>query len=174
VLRASMVLLVLALVGCSDDAPPPDERPDRASVERGLADLYAGDHATTRDKEAGACFAEALVDRAGVPALVDAGIVTDTGEVVGELPTFDTGTATLWVDAQFACVDYVEESTRALLAQTKGALDEQRYAECLRAALTESELRAAVAASLTGAWDAPEVTALADAQAGCQQRATPG
>jgi hypothetical protein len=167
------VLTALLLVGCSDDEPDSDaEGPDRAQVEEGIADLYAGDHATDQDREAGACFAEELLDRAGVDRLRSAGIIADTGEVVEELPAFDAETAELWVDAQFACVDYVEESTRALLDQTKGKLDRETYAECLREALTEDQLRAAVAATLTGAWDAPEVTALANAQADCQQRAS--
>ena len=161
--RPSCSLAALLLVGCSDDEPDADVRrpgPGR-SVEQGIADLYAGDHATDQDTEAGACFAEELLDRAGVERLRDAGIITDSGEVAAELPAFDAETARLWVDAQFACVDYVEESTRALLAQTKGKLDQATYAACLRDALTEDQLRAAVEATLTGAWEAPEVTALA-------------
>lgn len=173
------MLLAVLLVGCSDEGSDNDgdadrERPDRATVERGLAALYAGDHAATRDEEAGVCFATELVDRAGLGALQDAGIVTDDGQVARELPTFDPTTAELWVEAQFACVDYVEESTRAVLAQSKGRIDRTRYADCLRAALTEAEMRDAVAASLTGSWDAPEVTALADAQQRCQRRAGAG
>ncbi len=172
-LRASIVLAAVLMVGCSDGEPDSDaDSPDRAQVETGLADLYAGDHATEQDAEAGACFAEELLDRAGVDRLHSAGIVTDEGEVVAELPAFDAETARLWVDAQFACVDYVEESTRALVDQTKGALDQEAYAACLREALTEDQLRAAVEATLTGAWEAPEVTALANAQADCQQRAS--
>ena len=58
-----------------------------------------------------------------------------------ELPAFDEETARLWVDAQFACTDYVEESTRALVAQSKGKLDPEAYAACLREALTDDELR---------------------------------
>lgn len=157
------------LAGCSEDATDP-EGPPRSVVEEGLADLYAGDHATDRDTASGACFAEELVDRAGVDRLREAGIVTDDG-VVTELPAFDEETARLWVAAQFACTDYVDESTRALVAQTKGTLDRDRYARCLREALTEKEIEAAVVATLTGAWDAPEVTALGDAQARCQAEA---
>jgi hypothetical protein len=174
VIRASIVLLAgLLLIGCSDDGPDSDaDGPSRAKVEQGIADLYAGDHATDQDTESGACFAQELLDRAGVDRLRNAGIVTDSGEVVAELPAFDAETARLWVDAQFECVDYVEESTRALLAQTKGKLDQKTYAACLRDALTEDQLRAAVEATLTGEWESPEVAALATAQADCRQAAT--
>ncbi len=173
-IRASIVLLAgLLLAGCSDDEPDSDtEGPTRAKVEQGIADLYAGDHATEQDTESGACFAEELLDRAGVDRLRNAGIITDSGEVAAELPAFDAETAKLWVDAQFECVDYVEESTRALLAQTKGKLEQKTYAACLREALTEDQLRAAVEATLTGEWESPEVAALANAQADCRREAT--
>ncbi len=77
------------------------------------------------------------------------------------------------MDAQFACTDYVEESTRALVAQSKGRLDPEAYAACLREALTDDELREAVVASLTGAWETPEVNKLADAQGRCSTAAVP-
>ncbi len=171
---ASAIVLAVLLAGCSDDDRDDndDNGPDRAVVEQGIADLYAGDHATEQDTESGACFAAELLDRADVGLLQDAGIITESGEVATELPAFDEETATLWVDAQFECVDYVEESTRALLAQTKGKLEQKTYAACLREALTDDQLRAAVQATLTGAWDAPEVTDLANAQADCRRKAT--
>ena len=179
-LRASIfvpaaLLAALVMGGCSDDEPADegDTGPDRTAVEEGLAALYAGDHATDQDTQSGACFAEELLDRAGVERLRDAGIITDAGEVSAELPAFDEETAGLWVDAQFACVDYVEESTRALSAQTKGRLDREAYAACLRDALTDEQIRAAVVATLTGDWEAEEVTALSDAQGGCTTASLP-
>lgn len=183
-LRVSMALCAaLLLVGCSDGdggsdesdpKPSPTATPDRAAVVDGLAALYAGDHPRKSDAEAGACFAEELVDRAGYDRLTAAGILTDAGEVVAELPTFDEETAGLWVDAQFACVDYVEQSTEALAAQTKGRLDREVYAACLRDAITDQEIRDAVVASLMGAFDSPEVVALSDAQVECRGEATAG
>lgn len=167
-----LVLTALLLVGCSDDEPDKEES-STAEVEQGIADLYAGDHATDEDAEAGACFAEELVDRAGVDGLRDAGIVTESGGVATELPAFEEEVARLWVEAQFACTDYIEESTRALVAQSKGKLDPEAYAECLRGELTDEELREAVVASLTGAWEAPEVNKLADAQGRCSTEAQP-
>ena len=167
-----LVLTALLLVGCSDDEPNRKES-STADVEHGIAHLYAGDHATDEDAEAGACLAEELVDRAGVDGLHDAGIVTESGSVATELPAFEEEIARLWVEAQFACTDYVEESTRAMVAQSKGRLDPEAYADCLRGEITDEELREAVVASLTGAWEAPEVNELADAQARCSASAVP-
>ena len=175
VYRASaLVLAAVLLAGCSEDEPEDknDTGPDRSVVEQGIADLYAGDRATEQDAETGACFAGELLDRADVDLLEGAGIITDSGDVAAELPAFDDELARLWVDAQFACVDYVEESTRALVAQSRGQLDQETYARCLREALTEDQIRAAVEATLTGDWESPEVTALANAQAECQQQAS--
>ena len=172
-LRASTLLLTaLLLVGCSDDEPKRNDASTEA-VEDGIADLYAGDHATEEDSEVGACFASELVDRAGIDGLRDAGIVTDSGDVASELPGFSQETARLWVEAQFACTDYIEESTRALVTQSNGKIDPEAYAACLRDAITDDELREAVVASLTGAWETPEVNRLADAQASCSASAVP-
>jgi hypothetical protein len=164
----------LLLTACSGDEPSDEEGagPDRTVVEEGLAALFAGDHASERDGESGACFAEELVDRAGVERLTEAGVLADDGRVVEALPTFDEETAGLWVDAQLACVDYVEESTEALAAQTKGELDREVYAACLRDAITDGAIREAMVATLMGRFDAPAVTTLSDAQVGCRGSAT--
>ena len=37
-----------------------------------------------------------------------------------------------WADAQLACADFVEASTRAQVKVTKGDLDGEAYAACLR------------------------------------------
>lgn len=178
-LRVSIGVCVLVLlVGCSDDekSEPDAEMPtptaDGTALVKGLASLYAGDHPSRSDVEAGACFGEELLERAGYDRLVDAGIVDSSGRVVTELPQFDEETARLWVDAQFACVDFVEESTQALSAQTKGKLDGAAYAGCLRDALSDSEIRDAVVATLVGSFDAAEVQALSDAQVSCRDEAT--
>lgn len=177
-LAAAAVLLVAG--ACSDEADEPDPQPrstpsgtssiTSSALTEGLAELYAGNSPTPLDLEEGRCFADALQERLDDDALLDAGIVTDgagQARVVEALPVFDEPTAQAWVDAQLACVDYVEVSTRALLTQTRGDLDAERYAECLRSALTDDEVRAALVQTLTGGFDSPEVAALATAQADC-------
>lgn len=176
-----VVALLLGLTSCSGDETEPGlaERQDVAdavdidAIRDGLASLYAGDHAEQADSQEGGCFATELLVRLSVPDLVEAGIVTDQGLVVATVPPLDQETATSWVDAQFACSDYVEASTRALLAQSKGKLRQETYATCLRAALTDQQLRAAIATTLTGDFEGPEVAALATAQSTCAKSALP-
>ena len=167
------VLATLALGACSgDDGPAPAPAPaasPSAPVDHTtqLAALFAGNDPEPLDLEQGRCFARALQEGLDEQALVDGGIVDENGDVVDTLPAFDETTATAWVDAQLGCVDYVEASTRALLTQTRGDLDAEAYAACLRAALTDDAVRAALVQTLTGGFDSPEVAALADAQATC-------
>ena len=61
--------------------------------------------------------------------------------MVAELPPLPPEVAGKWVDAQFACTDFVEESTRAQEKVTKGRLDSEAYAACLREALTDEQIR---------------------------------
>ena len=133
----------------------------------GLIDLYVGDSTDPQEQQDARCFAVRLQDALDPSELTAAGILGADGEVADALPVFDTATAEVWVEAQLGCVDYVEASTRALVTQTRGALDPEAYAACLRDALTETELRAALVQTLSGGFDSPEVAALADAQSTC-------
>lgn len=177
VAATAALILVAALGACTGAAEPraaasPPAGTSSTTVPAGLhtaelAELYAGNSAVSQDRREGRCFARAFEQRMDEAALVRAGIVDRDGTVVESLPIFDATTATAWVDAQLACVDYVEASTRALLTQTRGALDAQAYAVCLRAALSDEEVRAALVQTLSGGFDSPEVAALADAQSTC-------
>lgn len=168
----------LGLAGCSGDADPPPEPTTSASVvaetsrpvsTADLAALFTGNSTEELDRRQGRCFARALQRRLDFFELEAGGIVDSQGDVVEVLPVFDEVTAAAWVDAQLACVDYVEASLRALLTQTRGGLDAEAYAACLRDALTEAEIQAALELTLSGGFDSPEVAALADAQASCAE-----
>lgn len=167
---------VLGLAGCSGDDDPAPEPTSSVSViaetaspvsTADLAALFTGNSTEELDRRQGTCFARALQRRLDFFELRAGGIVDDQGNVVEALPVFDEATAAAWVDAQLTCVDYVEASTRALLTQTRGDLDAEAYAACLRDALTDAEIRAALEQTLSGGFDSPEVAALADAQATC-------
>lgn len=175
-LLPAVLLLSAGLLGCTDDdSSAPDAAPEPAGLRAGLAALWAGDDAggVGADDDVAACFADELVERTTTDELRDAGVLDDADRVVAELPVLDDGLAEAWVRAQFACVDFVDESTRAQVTASKGKIDRAAYAACLREAITEDEVVAAVVATLTGGFDSPEVMTLSDAQLTCARDALP-
>ena len=178
-LRPVLVLIALVALGvsasgCSSEDGPPSGY-DAAAVRNGLAALFAGDHPEAQDSEAGACFAEAFTEDTTPGELREAGLLDEQYDVVADLPTLTPEVAEKWVDAQFACTDFVEESTRAQIKVTKGRLDPDAYAACLRGLMSDADLRAAVEETLTGQWDGEHVSRLGAAQADCvdHSRGTP-
>jgi hypothetical protein len=172
-----VIALLLAVGGCSSGGADPDSganaTPDPSAIRSGLASLFAGDHPGTRDNEEGACFADKLTAAVSPERLRAAGVLDASYDVVTDLPPLPQDVAGEWADAQLACADFVEASTRAQVKVTHGDLDVDAYASCLRARMTKEEIRAAVASSLTGDFDAPEVSALSHAQTTCAKQATP-
>lgn len=163
---ALVVAGVLLLAGCSDDSSEQAAPTVPEDVRAGLAALYAGDHAQETDTADGACFADELADRVSLDELREAGLVTGD-EVAAVVPPLPDEVAAHWVDAQFACVDFVEESARAQVAASKGAIDAEAYADCLRAEITEPQLKAAAAQALTGDLTGEDVSRLSQAQLTC-------
>ncbi|WP_126688217.1 hypothetical protein [Nocardioides ferulae] len=168
--RAAVAVVALAasafLAGCSgEDDSEPEAR--LSTVRSGLAAMFAGDHAVERDITAGNCFAEALTDEVDLADLREAGVLDSSYAVVAELPALTEELAVPWARAQLACTDFAEESARAQVAASKGAADAEAYAGCLRAALSDSDLEAALVETLTGTWDGPALTRLAAAQTSC-------
>jgi hypothetical protein len=183
----ALLLPALLLLGCSggDDEPPGTEFGPAPSMEesypgfdleaarKSLVTLWVGDDATPATLKAGRCFATMLVSNSSPEELRDAGILDASYAVVAQLPSFDREGAELWVDAQFACVDFVAESARAQVAATKGKVDRAAYETCLRDALSEDQLREAAIESVMGDLGGEAVTAFSQAQLACVQDALP-
>lgn len=176
----ALVLPVLALAGCSGDDDQPAATPpsssasaDLAAIEDGLVGLWVGDDVTAEDTATGRCFARALIDSATPDRLRDAGILDASYAVVPVLPPLERPGAELWVDAQLACTDFVQESVRAQVAATKGKVDAAAYEACLRAALTDEQLRETAVQSIMGDFDGDAVAAFSRAQLDCVQGALP-
>lgn len=169
--------LVLALGGCQSDGSDPGSEggpsADPSAIRSGLAALFAGDHPGSRENAEGRCFAEKLTAAVSPERLRSAGVLDSSYDVVAEPPALPQDVAGDWADAQLACIDFVEASTRAQVKVTHGDLDGPAYAACLRHELTDDEIRAAVTASLSGSFDAPEVAALSTAQSTCARSAKP-
>ena len=173
------------LTGCSPDPGPIGTvdgapTPSRAEIAEGLATLYAGPAGSgtagaARPRSADAreadCFGRALAAAVPPETLRDAGLLVDR-RVVEQAPALPEPLARQWFTAQQACADFVEVSTRAQADATKGRLDREAYAACLRASAGPDLVEEAVVATLTGSWDDPAVTRLARAQAGCAATAT--
>ncbi|MGH3334352.1 MAG: hypothetical protein ACRDOZ_00925, partial [Nocardioides sp.] len=146
---------------------------DPSGIRADLASLFAGDHPGARENAEGRCFAEQLTAAVSPGQLRSAGVLDASYDVVAEPPPLPEDVAGDWADAQLACADFVEASTRAQVKVTKGNLDGEAYAACLRRKLTDDEIRAAVAASLSGDFDAAEVGDLSAAQSACAKLAAP-
>lgn len=171
-LRRVLVLTALVAVSaCSDDSEPPSDY-DAAAVRDGLGALFAGDHAAERDTEVGTCFAEAFTDATSPEELRAAGVLDERFDVVAELPPLSPEVAGKWVDAQFACTDFVGESARAQTKVTKGSIDTEAYAACLGDALTDDQIRDGMVDALTGDWQGVALAALGGAQTDCAAEAT--
>lgn len=166
----SLLLVTTLITGC-EDQPPRAERPDRDEIEAGIAALFAGDHPTAEDTQTGTCFATELLARSTPEQLRTAGVLDASYGVVADLPTLERPLAETWVDAQFACTDFITESARAQVQISHGAIDEEAYVACLTAALSPEQVRAAVIDTLTGTFDSPAVTRLSKAQLTCSQQA---
>lgn len=169
-LAAACAALVL-LSSCTGDETSGDD-PDRARIDEGLAAIYAGDHASEEDSAAGECFADELSD-VSEEQLRGAGIVDESGEVVADLPPLDPELAQTWVAAQLDCASFVEASTRAQQRVTKGKIEAEKYADCLRGELTEEQMRDALVATMQAEFGDPAVAALAEGQDTCSREATP-
>jgi len=167
-----VLIALAALSACSSESEPPSDY-DAAVVRDGLGALFAGDHATPGDTEVGTCFAEAFTDTTTPQELREAGVLDERFDVVAELPPLSPEVAGKWVDAQFACTEFVEESTRAQDKVTKGRIDTEVYAACLRESLTDEQMRAGIVDALTGDWQGADLAALSRAQTDCAAEATP-
>ena len=166
----SCLLVGFVLSGCSsseDEPPPPQPSADQAALVAGLAAMYAGDNPDPDDVTEGECFADALVGSTTPEALREGGLVDASYVVVTEIPALAEGLAGTVADAQLACTDFIADSTAAQGSITKGSVDAEAYATCLRGELDDAAIRASLVASLMGEWENPALVRLSEAQATC-------
>jgi hypothetical protein len=173
---AALALLVASslptLAACSDQA---DAKPDADTVvpaasaefRSSLVDLYTGDHATGEDTDAAECFADALLERVTPRQLRDGGVLDAASAPRTEGVALSEPVAEAWTEAQMGCTDFVEESTQAQEALTKGRLDAEAYAACLDGRLTATTIHEASVSTLMARLDDPAVAALSRAQSEC-------
>lgn len=170
---ALLAVVLLSCLGACQDAPAPPANGDPEEIRAGLSAVFAGDHPRHRDTENGDCFADELTRLLSNEQLRDAGILDASYDVVPSIPQLPHEAAEAWADAQITCTDFFEESARAQRQATGGRIDTEAYAACLRAALTEEQMRAGVVDALTGDWQGVDLGVLGRAQTDCAAEATP-
>ena len=171
-------LLVAAgsgLFACSDAGKDPQGSRDShdPAVRRQLVALFAGDHPGSDSTRVGECFADHLLDEVTTEQLESGGVLDRAGRANKEITNLDRPVAEAWTDAQIACTDFVEESTKAQVSISKGTIDQTAYAACLTDRLDEETIRAATIAALMADWDDKALADLSVAQSMCSQVALP-
>ncbi|WP_107774029.1 hypothetical protein [Nocardioides sediminis] len=178
---AFLLLVATALPGlaaCAGEAEAetvPAGAGSRAEVRSALVSLYAAnaagdDSGDDRDAE---CFADGVLERVTPAQLRDGGVLDASYEPRAEIATLDRTVAEAWTAAQMSCTDFVEESTRAQEALTKGRLDADAYATCLEGRLDEATIHDASVSTLMARWDDPAVGEMSVAQSECSVLSVP-
>ena len=136
-------------------------------------ELFAGDHPGEDSTEAAECFADELLDRVSPAELREGGVLDKELDANREVTALDRPVAEAWTDAQLACTDFVDESTKAQLALAKGKLDTSTYAACLEGRLDDETIRTATTAALMAQWSDPAVEDLSVARSVCSKTSLP-
>lgn len=170
---AAASLLMTACSGEAEAEVAPHAAASPAEVREALVDLFAGDPASADDTTAGECFADDLLGRVTPQELRRGGVLDADYAPREEVATLDRTVAQAWTEAQLACTDFVEESTEAQEALTKGRLDADTYAACLDDRLDEQTIRDASISTLMARWDDPAVGEMSVLQATCSAAAVP-
>lgn len=143
-----------------------------ASSETGYARQTQGVMSTAQVS----CLITRFVDTAGVDKLFSAHFVTDSGEFNGADVAYDNDTASKFADALVGCIDYVKLQAQAAVSAARAKhkhLDLAKLTTCLHNKISDSEIKAATVALLTGAPDARTRQAATSAKAqACQKVAT--
>ncbi|MCW2793728.1 MAG: hypothetical protein JWO76_2826 [Nocardioides sp.] len=161
-------LLVGSVTGCDDGADGPE--PDRGAIRTGLAAAVARAEPAPGDADEGTCFANTLMGQTTPEQLRDAGVLDASYHMVERLPKLPEELAEVWAAAQLRCTDFVGLSAQAQAKLSHGGVDPEAYADCLHAALTDDQLRAALVDTLTGDWDGADLDRFTSAQGTCASR----
>ena len=162
----SCLLVGLVLAGCSSPAAE-DPDVDEAALRDGLAAMFLGDH-PAKDDGSGTCFADELLATTSPDELREAGLLDEEYAVVADLPALeDDAVAGEVAEAQLACTDYFAAAADAQASISKGKLDGDAFAACLRDTVSDDQLKAAVVATLQAQWRDPALEVLTDAQREC-------
>jgi hypothetical protein len=176
-LAVPLVVPLLGLAACSGEAPAADPGPSadpaRSAARESLVQVFAGDQPTEQGLAEGECFADELLADVTPGDLQEYGVLDQDYAVVAGRGSLPPGLAKPWAESQLHCVSFLEASTRAQRAATKGRLDAPAYRSCLADAVDEAQALEGTTAALQGEWGDPALARLGSAQSACAGRATP-
>ncbi len=174
-MRSSLMLtlaLVLALAGCGQGR-------DESAAIRSLTDRVGTganfDSVRIFGPDFPACFAERLVESAGLEQLVEDGVLTKDQEAAASFGggTISEATATAYVTAEYDCIDWTDVATYLqdsgdLLPATKPQIEE--YVACL-AAIEPADWQAGRKDQTLGQDTSAAITTFETATGACRETA---
>lgn len=133
-----MVFLTTMMVaGCGEQGL---SKSDQATADSLAEYAIAQSDGVWNKKEAG-CMADEFVRSAGVPALKEAGLVSDKGVAVPARITMTRPVATHFADSVVACVDFADLTTRQI-ANLRPDINTAEFSACVRKQVSEKDARA--------------------------------
>ncbi|HET6154471.1 MAG TPA: hypothetical protein VFE15_16120 [Marmoricola sp.] len=152
-----------ALLKCVDD------KAALAAFQKSMETAYGASTAGVLSTTNVDCLVSDFVTKAGVPELLSNRVITDAGVFNTAGPKYDTKTATNLANAIVGCVDYLRAEAQAA-AKTDKKLDETALEKCLKANITETQIRDSVVATITNSTGAnAEVTAINNKASSCEK-----
>jgi hypothetical protein len=148
-----------------------EEKTALAAYQKSMETAYGASTAGVLSQSDVDCLVSDFVPKAGVPELLATKVMTDAGVFNTAGPKYDTKTATNLANAIVGCVDYLKAEAQAA-AKTDKKLNESALEQCLKAHITETQIRDSVVATITNATGASaEVTAINNQASACEKSA---
>ncbi len=135
----SCIALALALTtssGCGEQRLSRDDQ----KVADSLAAYAISQSDGVWNKKEAQCMAEVFVESAGVDALKEAGLVSESGRAVAAKVTMTRPIATRFADSVLGCVDFADLTARQI-ANLRPDIDTASFAACVRKQVSAKEAR---------------------------------
>jgi hypothetical protein len=117
------------------------------------------------------CLVSDFIKKAGVRRLLSNQVITDAGDFNTTGPKYDKATATNLADAIVGCVDYLKAEAIGA-AKTDKKINAAALETCLKAKITEEEIRNSVVSTITSSSGADAlVTSINTRAAACEKAA---
>ncbi|MEZ5112057.1 MAG: hypothetical protein U0R21_00805 [Nocardioidaceae bacterium] len=140
----ALMLVITSVTGCGSQEL---SRSDQAVAESLAAYAITQSDGVWSKREA-QCMAVHFVKSAGVPALKEAGLVSERGTAVPAKVTMAQPVAEDFADAVLACIDFADLVTRQI-AKARPDLDTASFSACVRKSITKEQAKQRLIAQQT-------------------------